>query len=127
MADRRLISERDESIPAPRKMDEDIASAVNPALFQQQAPAHGQVMNARRNEKGTITAITNPNATEEMALLYRDIIIKAARSVDKGIINMEGNKSWERLKIHTVRLLRYMGKGSEGLQKLSEEIQAENE
>jgi len=50
-------------------------------------------MNAKRNGKGTITAITHPNATAEMALQYRDIIIKAARSVDKGIIDLEGNKS----------------------------------
>jgi len=127
MADRRLILSRDESIPLPRKMDEEIASAVNRAPFQQQAPAHVRIMNARRNAKGTITAITHQNATAEMALLYRDIIIKAARSVDKGIIDVEGNEFWERLKIHTVPLVRYMGKGTEGLQKMREEIQAENE
>jgi hypothetical protein len=84
-------------------------------------------MNARRNARGTITATTHQNATAEMALLYRDIIIKAARSVDKGIIDVEGNESWERLKIHTVPLVRYMGKGTKGLQKMREEIQAENE
>jgi hypothetical protein len=49
---------------------------------------------------------THQNATAEMALLYRDIIIKAARSVGKGIIDVEGNESWERLKIHTVPLVR---------------------
>jgi len=84
-------------------------------------------MNARRSAKGTITAITHHNATAEMALLYRDLIIKAARSVDKGIIDVEGNESWERLKIHTVPLVRYMGKGAEGLPKMKEEIQAQNE
>jgi len=47
--------------------------------------------------------------------------------VDKGIIDMEGNKSWETLKIHTVTLVRYMGKGTEGLLKMREEIPAENE
>jgi len=47
--------------------------------------------------------------------------------VDKGIIDVEENESWERLKIQTVRLVRYMGKGTEGLQKMSEEIQVENE
>jgi len=75
MADRRLILGRDESIPLPRKMDEEIASAVNRALFQQQAPAHVRIMNARRNANGTITAITHQNPPAEMALLYRDIII----------------------------------------------------
>jgi len=108
-------------------MDEEIASAVDRALLQQQAPAHVRIMNARRNAKGTITPITHQNATAEMALLYRAIIIKAARSVVKGIINVEGNESWERLKIHTVPLVRYMGKGTEQLQKISAEVQAENE
>jgi len=128
MADRRLILRRDESIPLPEKMDEEIASAVNRALCQQLALAHGRIMNARRNAKGTIiTAITHQNATAEIALRYRDMIIMAARSVDKGIIDVQGNESWERLEIHTVPLVRYIGEGTEGLQKMREEIQADNE
>jgi len=74
-----------------------------------------------------MVAITHPNATAEMALLYRHIIIKSARLLDKGIIDVEGNESWERLKIHTVLLVRYIGQGTEGLQNIREEIQAENE
>jgi len=62
-----------------------------------------------------------------MALLYRHIIIKAGRSVDKGIIDVEGYKTWERLKIDNVALVRYMSKGTHGLQNIREEIQAENE
>jgi len=127
MADRRLVLRTDKSIPRPNKMDEEIASAVNRALFQQQAPAHVRIMNASRNARGRITTITQQNAMAEMALLYRDIIIKAARSVDKGIIDVEGNELWERLKIHTIPRVRYMGKGTEGLQRMKEEIQADNE
>jgi len=104
-----------------------MASAVKRELCQQQALALVRIMNARRNAKGTITAITHQNPTAEMAPLYRHIIIKAARSVDKGIIDMKGNESWETLKIHTVMLVGYMGKGTKGIQKMREEIQAENE
>jgi len=89
MADRRLILRRGERIPPPREMDEEIALAVNRAMFLQQAWAHVRITNASRNPKGTITAITQPNATAEMALLYRDIIIEVARSVDKGMIDVE--------------------------------------
>jgi len=127
VADRRLTLRRDESVPLSNKMDEDIASAINRALSQQQAPAHIQIMNARRNAKGATTAVRQQNATAEMALLYRDVIIRAARSVDRGIIDMEGNEPWERLKIHTVPLVRYIGRGTEGLQKMREEMKAENE
>jgi len=83
-------------------------------------------MKVGSNGNGTITAITHQNATAEIALLYQDIIIKADRLVDKGIIDVEGNESWERLKIHTVPLLRYMCDGIKGLQKIMAEIRAEN-
>jgi len=127
LADRRLILRRDENVPLPNKMVQEIASAINRALFHQQAPAHIRIMNARRNEKGAITAITHQNATAEMALQYRDIIVTAARTVDKGVIDVEENESWERLKIHAVPLAWYMGKGTEGLQKMREEFEAAND
>jgi len=87
-------------------MDQEIASAIRRALFHQKAPAHITILNAKRNPMGGITAITNPNATAEMALQYRDIIITAARTVDKGVVDVEENESWERLKIHAVPLIR---------------------
>jgi len=59
MADRGLILRRDRIVPLPNKMDQDIASAINRALFHQQAPAHIRIMNARSNAKGAITAITH--------------------------------------------------------------------
>ena len=127
MAERRLILRRDESVPLFNRMDQEIASAINRALFHQKAPAHIRIMNAKRNAKGAITAITHPNATAEMALQYRDIIITAARTVNKGVVDVEENESWERLKIHAVPLIRYMGKGTEGLRKMREEFEAENE
>jgi hypothetical protein len=68
-----------------------------------------------------------PNAKEELALLYRDVISTAARSAGNGFIEVEGNQSWERLNIHTFWLMRYMGKGTERLQKMREEIQAVSE
>jgi hypothetical protein len=75
-------------------------------------------MNARRNAKGTITPTTHQNGAGETALQYRDIIITAARTVDKGAVDVEENESWERLKIHVVPLVWYMRKGTEGMQKM---------
>jgi hypothetical protein len=113
-------------LPFPNKMDQEIVSAISRALFHQQAPAHIRIMNARRNAKGAITAIMHQNATAEMAMQYHDIIITAARTVDRGVVDVEEDKTWERLKIHPVPLVRYMGKGTEGLQKMREEFEAEN-
>jgi hypothetical protein len=127
MAERRLILRRDERVPPPNKMDQNIVSAINRVLFQQKAPAHIRIMNARRNGKGSITAIRHQNATSEMALRYRDIIITAPRTVDRGVFDVEENESCQRQKIHAVPLTRYMRKGTEGLQKTREEFAAENE
>jgi len=127
MADRCLILRRDESVPLPNKMDQEIASAINRALFHQQAPANIRIMNARRNAKGAITAITHQNATAERAMQFRDIIMTEVRTVDRGVMDIKENETWERLKIHAVPLMRYMGKSPEGLQKMREEIEVENE
>jgi len=108
-------------------MDQEISSAITRALFHQKAPAHVRIMNAKRNAKGEITAITNPNATAEMALQNRNIIITAARTVDKAVMDVEQNESLERLKIHAGPLVQNMGKGTEGRQMMREEFEVENE
>jgi hypothetical protein len=84
-------------------------------------------MNARRNAKGVIMAITHQNATAEMAMRYQDVISMAARTVDRGVVDVEENETWARRKFHAVPLVRYMGQGTEGLQKMREEFEAEND
>jgi len=89
LADRQLIVRMDVSISLPNKVEEFITPAVTRAMFWQQAPAHIRITNPKRNASGTITAITHPNASAELAFQYWDIIIKAARSVAKQIIDVE--------------------------------------
>ena len=84
-------------------------------------------MNAKWNAKGAITPITHRNATTEMARQFRNIIITAARTVEKGVVDVEQHESWQGLMIHTVHHIRYVGKGIEGLQKMREEFEAEKE
>jgi len=48
------------------------------------------------------------------------------RTVDKGVMDVEETEFWERLKIHTVPLVRYMGNGMEGQQTIREEFEEEN-
>jgi len=127
VAETRLILMRDENVPLPSMMDQEIASAINRGLFHQQALAHITIMNARMNAMGATTAITHQNATAEMALRYSDIIITAARIVDKGVVDVKERESWERLTIYAVPLVRYMGKDTEGLLKLREEFEPQNE
>ena len=114
-------------MPLGNKLDQEIASAIHRVLFHQQAPAHIGIMNKRRNAKGAIRAITNQNATAEMAVRYRDIIITAARTVDRGVVDVEKNEPWERLTIHAVPIVRCMGRGTEGQRRLWNEFEAESE
>jgi hypothetical protein len=108
-------------------MDQEIVSAIHDTLFHQQALAHIRIMNVRRNGNGATTAITHQNATADMAMRYSDIIIKAARTDDMGVVDVELNETWAMLKIHALPLVRYMGKGTEGLEKMREEFEVENE
>jgi len=125
MAERRLILWRDEGVPLPNKMDQEIASAIHRALFHQTTPAHIQIMNKTRNAKGAKTAVTHEKTPAAMALAYRELIINSARTVDRGVIDGEANECWERLNVHAVPLVRYMGKGTEGLQNMRYNIHAE--
>jgi len=84
-------------------------------------------MNAKRNDKGAMTAITHPNATAEMPLQFHDNIITEARTVAKDVVDVKENVSLERLTIQAVPLVGYMGKGTERLQKMGQQFEAENE
>jgi len=127
MAERCLILLRDESVPLSNKMEQDIASAINRALIHQKALAHIRFIIAKRNAKGAITEIAHRDGTAEMALHYRDIIIREASTVDKEVVDVKENESWERRKIHAVPPIRYMRKCMEGLQKMRQEFEAEND
>jgi hypothetical protein len=113
-----LILGRDESVTLSNKMQQEIVSAITRVHFHQKALAHIRIMNTKRDRKGAITAITHPNATAEMPLLSREIIITAPRMVDKEVVHVEQNEFWERLTIHAVHLWLHIGKGMEGLQKM---------
>jgi hypothetical protein len=85
------------------------------------------MMNAKRISKRAITAITNQNLMAAMALTYDEVNMIAAHMVDKGVMDVDENESWERQEVNAVHLVRYMGIGTEGLQKMQDEIHAENE
>lgn len=108
-------------------MDQEIASAINRELFHQQAAAQILIMNARRYAKGAITAITHQNATAPMTMQYRDMIMTTASNIDKGVVEVEDNESGEILMIHPVPCVQYMGKGTEVLEKMREEFEAQDE
>lgn len=62
-------------------------------------------MPTRRNPNCTKTPVLHQYTTAEIALQYQDMIIQPAKSVDMGIMDMEGNKAWKQFTIHTFPLL----------------------
>jgi hypothetical protein len=62
-----------------------------------------------------------------IALAYHNESINIAHMVDKGVIDVEEKQFLERLIVHPVPLVRYIGKGREGLRQMRDEIHAEDE
>jgi hypothetical protein len=126
MAERHLILSRDETVQPPNKMDQEIVSEINKALFHQKSLAHIPIMNTRMNPSSANTAFAEGHVTVAMALMNRDVIITEAGAVNKGVIDVRENKSWESLTIHAVPLVRYKGNSTESLQKILDEIHSGN-
>jgi len=128
MEKRRVTFNRDNGLPLSQKKDLDISSEVNRALFEAKVPHLGRIQGVTKNTRGCLSTITTPAATAEMLIRYREIVIKAARKVDAGIVDIETVELWEKVKMHGVNFDRYLGKKTGGgLEKLRQELQAENE
>jgi hypothetical protein len=52
------------------------------------------------NIRGSITALARENVSADMLITFREIIITVARKVDKDIIDVEKNETWESVKMH---------------------------
>jgi len=72
-------------------MDQEVASSIQREHFQQQAPAHIRIINARRNAKGAIMAITHQNATAARTVQHCDNSITVVSNVDKVVVDVEEN------------------------------------
>jgi len=102
MEKRRVTFTRDNGLPLSQKKDLDISSEVNRALFEAKVPHFVRIQGVTKNTRGCLSTITTPGATAEMLIQYREIVIKAARKVDAGIVDIETNEFWERVKMHGV-------------------------
>jgi len=99
-------------------MDQETGLVINKSFFHHMALAHIGILNSRRDARGAVSAITNPNTTCEMALQYHYICIIAASTVDIVVLDVEETESRESLMIQGVPLMQYMGKCTEGLRKM---------
>jgi hypothetical protein len=120
-----IIFSRDPSIKASPKPDQEFMAAINNCLYLKNAPQFHRVAKVTRNAKGTITATTVPGVDATMLLhLYHNEILNAIREVDRGVTNVKELDKWVHLKVYGIPLNRFMGRGTQGVQKLQLEIQA---
>jgi len=128
MKKRRVTFKCDNGLPLSQEKDLDISSEVNRALFEANVPHCIRIQGVTKNTRGCLSTIMNLGAMAEMLIRCREIVIKAARKVDAGIVDIETNELWERVKMHDVNFNRYLGnKPGGGLEKLRQELEAENE
>jgi len=128
MEKRRVTFKRDNGLPLSQKKDLDNSSEVNRALFEAKVPYFVRIQGFTKNTRGCLSSIMTPGATADMLNRYREIVIKTARNVDTEIVDIETNELWEKVKMHGVNFDRYLGKKTGGgLEKLRQELQAENE
>lgn len=81
--------------PLPQHMNEaGIMSAVYRALYQEETPTHIRIFSLRRNEKGTLRGLITPFTPMEQLLLYRDTVLRAARKVGSGNVDIQANETW---------------------------------
>jgi len=117
MEKRRVTFKRDNGLPLSQKKDLDISSEVNRALFEAKVPHFVRIQGVTRNTQGCRSMIATPAATAEMLIRYRQIVMKAARNVDAGSVDIETNELWERVKMHGVNFDRYLGKKTGGVRR----------
>jgi len=127
-AKNRVTFKRDNGLPVFQKKDLDISSEVNRAHFEAKVPYSVRIQGVTKNSRGCLSTIKTLEAMAKKLIRYREIVITAARKVDAGIVDIETNELWERVKMQGVNFDRYLGKKTGGgLEKLRQELQAENE
>ena len=71
--------------------------------------------------------IRNIVTTPRVPFAHRDLVLRAARTVDNSIRDVAAQQKWMWIRIHDVSLGRYMGGTDGGLRRLREELEAEND
>ena len=93
---------------------------------------HGKGASARIRDlfltrSGKYQGSTQPTSSAEQLLGHRDEVIRAARSADPSVTGVEARTAWWWIKVHSIPVARYLGRGSGDTESLREELEVENE
>ena len=59
---------------------------------------------------GRIPDLTTPTPTQQNLLKYRDLVLKAARSVDIDFSDVVSQQKWRWIRVHNISFVRYRGR-----------------
>ncbi len=109
--DKRRIIFRREAL-SPQKSEADLMLALNESLQKAGIPAYTRFSRVGYSQSGAISALlTEKSSAEQLVNNHSNILIRAAKAVDAGVIGVEALERWQRLKVHGMSLARYLGKG----------------
>ncbi len=75
-------------------------------------PAYIRLSKVGYSQSGAISGLlTEKSNTEDLLRDHSTVLIRAAKSVDEGVIEVEALERWHRLKVHGMPLMRYLGEG----------------
>ena len=107
--EKRRVIFRQEAL-SPQKSEADLMLALNESLQKAGIPAYTRFSRVGYSQSGAISALlTEKSSAEQLVGNHSNILIRAAKAVDAGVIGVEALERWQRLKVHGMSLARYLG------------------
>lgn len=107
---KRILFPREEA--QPKMSEEDIMLALNEALQKAGEPISIRFSRVSYSQSGAISALlTEKGDATELLKICTNILIRAAKTIDRVVIGVEALEHWQRLKVHGMPLGRYLGEG----------------
>ena len=86
--------------------------ALNKVLQKAGTSTYTRFSRVGYSQSGAISALlTKKSSAEQLVGNHSNILIRAAKAVDAGVIGVEALERWQRLKVHGMSLGRYLGEG----------------
>ena len=109
-----------------QKSEADLILTLNKLLQKARVLAYIRFSKMRYLQSRAISALlTKKSNAEKLINSYLNILIKAAKSIDKRVVGVEVFEHWQQLKVYGMSLARYLGE--EKIEVLCREIESSTE
>lgn len=107
---RKVIFRRE--VLSPRKSEADLMLSFNESPQKAGVPAYTQYSRVGYSQSRAISALlTEKSSAGQLISNHSNILIRAAKAIDEGVIGVEALERWQRLKVHGMSLARYLEEG----------------